>query len=116
MDERDRNRISLWRKYDAGERKPVAKGDGLVGENDYRICGTMWPSRKGEGAKGPWQVWSLSLAPAQGETRKLVAVPPELLGQVMALVSGGAASTAPAPATPPQGVTAPAVEEEELPF
>jgi hypothetical protein len=120
MDERDRNRISLWRKFDAGEKQPIAKGDGLVGENDYRICGSMWPSRKGEGAKGPWQVWSVSLRPAQGETRKLVAVPPEMLDRVLALIRGGdasaqtpAAGSAPAPATPPQ----PQEEfADELPF
>ncbi len=114
MDERDRNRISLWRKFDAGEGQPVAKGDGLVGENDYRICGSMWPSRKGTNAKGPWQVWNVSLRPAQGETRKLVAVPPELLDRVLALIDGDGAPEAAEP--PPEATVADDAAHEELPF
>ena len=103
MDARDRNRLSLWRRFGATADQPQAKGDGYVGENDFHICGSMWPSRKGTNAKGPWQVWKVTLQPAQGETRKLVAVPPELLGRVMAIVNGTSGDTPPEPTEEAEG-------------
>lgn len=88
----DRNRISLWRDFKATGNRPFAKGNGLVGENDFRIRAAMWPSRKGENANGPWQVWNVSLEPVNGETRKLVAVPEDKYDAVMRLLADGAST------------------------
>jgi len=117
MNDNDRNRLTLFRRFDRTDRQPVAKGDGLVGENDYRLSGSMWPSRKGQRKDGtPWQMWSVSLGPAQGETRKLVAVPPHLVERVLDMIASdggeGGASGLPAP-EPPDEV---APEQDDLPF
>lgn len=108
--ENDRNRISLWRKFDRTEKQPVAKGDGLIGENDFRITGSMWQSRKGESAKGPWQVWNITFQPAQGETRKLVAVPEDILPKVLELIGEAQAGE---PDIPDGGGDA---DEDDMPF
>ena len=115
MNDRDRNRISLWRKFDREDKQPVAKGDGLIGENDFKVTGSMWPSRKGKRNDGrPWQVWDVSLRPAQGETRRLVAVPPELFGRVLAIITGANGDPAtPGVPEPPESI-APA--QDDLPF
>ncbi len=115
MDERDRNKISLWRRFGAEPGKPQARGDGYVGENDFHIHGSMWPSRKGQNAKGPWQVWNVSLQPAQDETRRLVAVPPELLDEVLRLVEGARGGPPDVPALPDSGA-AESDAPDDLPF
>ena len=117
MNENDRNRITLWRKFDRAETQPVARGDGLIGENDFKITGSMWPSRKGAEKDGtPWQMWSVSLKPAQGETRRLVAVPPELVEKVFDLIA--ATSEAGYSATPdvPQPPDSVEPTQDDLPF
>lgn len=109
-----RNEIALWRKFDRMEKQPAARGDGLVGENDFKISGSLWPSKKGQRKDGsPWQMWNLSLRPAQGETRKLVAVPSDLLDRVLALIRE--ADGVPPPAEPPDGVGEDSVADD-IPF
>ena len=99
---RRNNELSLWRKFDRDERHLVAKGTGLIGIGEYKLAGSMWPSRSGKTSDGkPWQVWNVSLQPAQGETRKLVAVPSDLVDKVLALINGdGAYAPIPEEASP----------------
>ena len=50
----------------------------------------MWPSVKGTRKDGsPWQLWNVTIRPAQGEDRVLVAVPTDALDAVLRIVRGG---------------------------
>ena len=109
------NELALWRKFDREEKHPVAKGTGLIGIGDWKLAGSMWPSKSGKKADGsPWQVWNVSLQPAQGETRKLVAVPSDLVDKVLALINGTGGTDVPSPAEPPSSIED--IPADDIPF
>ena len=89
--EQKKNQISLWRKFDRLDNQPVAKGNGVIGENDFVAEASLWPSKKGQSASGKnWQVWNLSVRAHKDEERKLVAVPAAMLEKVLAMINGTA--------------------------
>ena len=109
------NELALWRKFDREGKQPVAKGTGVIGIGDWKLAGSMWPSKRGKKADGsPWQVWNVSLQPAQGETRKLVAVPSDLVDRVLALVNGAGGTDS--PSTAEHSSSLEDVTQDEMPF
>ena len=85
-----KNSLALFRKFQREDNQPVAKGDGISGEGDWRAPGSTGPSVKGTRKDGsPWQLWNVTIRPAQGEDRVLVAVPTDALDAVLRIVRGG---------------------------